>query len=311
MMKGRIFIIALIVVSVAAVFALPFLAGSWRQERAARNGVDRIVVINLTGAIQESMGGAFYGGAITPRLVHSQLQRAAGDQTIKGVVLRVDSPGGSIAASQHIAAMVREFEKPIVVSMADMAASGGYYISAPAQGIVAHPGTMTGSIGVISTLINPDGLYELIGLEVEVFKSGEHKDMFSRTLTEEERVIMQDISDEAYEQFVRDVAEGRGMDIEVVRRLATGQIYLGSQAYDLGLVDRLGGVDEAIAYLAELNDLERPVRYELPQPSLFTQFFQYGYSVLALLEKALTGPELMMLQMLQEGFPPDIRYQVR
>ena len=311
MKSSKVFVVTLIVVSVLAVILVPVLGSSGTSNKMFRTAEDRIVVIHLTGPIQESAGSLLYGGGISPRFVHNQLERVAADSSIRGVVLRIESPGGSIAASQEIAAMVRAFEKPIVVSMADMAASGGYYIAAPAQGIVAQPGTMTGSIGVISTLMNMDGLYEMLGIEVEIFKSGEHKDMFSRILTEEERQIMQDISDTAYEQFVAEVAEDRDMDIEAVRRLATGQIYLGIQAFELGLVDRLGGVEEAVDYLAELNGFENPVRYEFPQPSLFAQFIDYGYRVLTSLEKAFMGPELIMLEMLREGIQPQILYQVR
>jgi len=311
-MRGkRIVIITLVVVALVTVVVLPFLGGSGKSRDLMRTGEDRIVVIYLTGAIQESSGGGFLTGAITPRYVQKQLEKAENDSAIKGVVLRVESPGGSIAASQEIAALIKRFSKPVVVSMADMAASGGYYIAAPAQGIVAQPGTMTGSIGVISTLINIEGLYDLLGIEVETFKSGEHKDMFSRALTDEERLIMQDISDTAYEQFIAEVAEGRGMDVARVRELATGQLYLGKQAFELGLVDRLGGIEEAIAYLAELNGLENPVRYEFAQPSAFSQLFDYGYRVLAAIEKRFLGPELLLLETLREGFPPDIRYQVR
>lgn len=307
MNRKRIIIIALVALAVLTVAALPFISSA--PDRAAlRSGEQRIAVIYLNGSIQEGVGG-FFGAGITPRYVRSQLERAASDITIKGVVLRIDSPGGSIAASQEIAAMIRGFEKPIVASMADMAASGGYYISAPCQGIVAQPGTMTGSIGVISTLITTDGLYEMLGIEVEIFKSGEHKDMFNRKLTEEERLIMQEISDEAYRQFINEVAEGRGMSAGDVEKLATGQLYLGSQAMELGLVDRLGGLEDAIGYLAELNDFDNPVRYEFPPPSLFSQFMDYGYSILVNLEKALLGPELIMLEMLREGIPPEIRYQ--
>ncbi len=310
MNKSKIFIISLIIVSVIAVIALSYLSNVRPMRASERVDEDRVVVIKLTGTIQESMGG-FFAGGIAPDQVYHQLQRAAEDQTIKGVVLRVESPGGSIAASQDIASMIRKFEKPIVVSMADMAASGGYYISAPAQGIVAQPGTMTGSIGVISTLMDMEELYEMLGIKVETIKSGEHKDMFSRTLTEEERKLMQNISDEAYNQFVTEVAEGRNMDVREVRKLATGEIFLGSQALELGLVDRLGGIEEAIEYLAEMNDLEKPVRYEFPQPSLFTQLFDYGYNVLASLERVFIDPEVIILEKLREGVPPDIRYQVR
>ncbi len=311
-MRGsRIFIVVLIVVAVLAVLLVPLIGGLNRVSDGYSGQDDRIVVINLSGVIQESAGGFPYGGGISPRYVQGQLNKAVEDRTIKGVVLRIDSSGGSIAASQEIASMVRSFAKPVVVSMGDMAASGGYYISAPAQGIVAQPGTMTGSIGVISSVMNTEGLYEMLGIEVETITSGEHKDMLSRTMTDEERQIMQDISDLAYNQFISDVAADRDLTVAQVRDLATGQIYLGQQALELGLVDRLGGVEEAIEFLAELNDFENPVRYDFPQPSMFTQFFEYGYRVLAVYEKAALGPELLLLELLQEGIKPDLRYQVR
>ncbi len=311
MKKSKIVVIALIAVAVLAVVTLSVVSMVGLDREVARDDEDRIVVINLTGIIQEGQVGGFMVGGISPQLVRDRLDRVAADSSTEGVVLRVQSQGGSIAASQEIAQMIRDFEKPIVVSMADMAASGGYYISAYAQGIVAQPGTMTGSIGVISTLMDLEGLYEMLGIEVETIKSGEHKDMFSRALTEEEREIMQEISDQAYEQFITDVARGRDLSVEEVREVATGEIYLGSQALELGLVDKLGGVEEAIDLLAELNNFENPVRHDLPQPSLFDQMFGFGYQAVSLLEKALLGPELIKLDMLREGFPPDIRYQVR
>ncbi len=310
MKKSKILVITLVLLSVLTVVVLVATRGFDPLRSPEIVGEDRVVVIKLTGAIQESAGG-FFAGGISPDLVYHQLKKAAGDRTIEGVVLRVESPGGAIAASQEIAAMIRDFEKPLVVSMGDMAASGGYYISVYAQGIVAQRGTLTGSIGVISTFMDMEDLYDMLGIKVETIKSGRHKDMFSRTLTEEERRIMQDISDVAYEQFIEDVALGRDMDRAAVRRLATGEIYLGSQALEHGLVDRLGGVEEAIEYLAELNDLQEPVRYEFPQPSPFTRMFDFGYRALHSLERAFVDTELILLEKITEGFPPDIRYQVR
>lgn len=311
MRTSKVVVIALIVVAVLAVIIISVVSLKGMDRETALNDENRIVVINLSGSIQEGQVGGFMATGISPQLVRDRLDRVAADPSVEGVVFRVESPGGSIAASQEIAQMIKNFEKPIVVSMADMAASGGYYISAYAQGIVAQPGTMTGSIGVISTLMDLEGLYEMLGIEVETIKSGEHKDMFSRALTEEEREIMQEISDQAYEQFITDVARGRGLSVEEVREVATGEIYLGSQALELGLVDKLGGIEEAIDLLAQLNDFENPVRHDLPQPSLFDQMFGFGYQMVSLLEKALLGPELIKLDMLREGFPPDIRYQVR
>lgn len=310
MRTKKFVILTLVILALITVVVVPFLGTSDQGRSLIRSDQNKVVVISLTGAIQEAAGG-FLAGGITPGYVQRQLDKAEADAQIKGVVLRVESPGGSIAASQEIAALIRNFGKPIVVSMADMAASGGYYISAPAQGIVAQPGTLTGSIGVISTLINTEGLYEKLGLEVETIKSGEFKDMFSRALTEEERSIMQAISDEAYAQFIADVATDRGMDPAVVRELATGQLYLGTQALELGLVDRLGGIEEAIDYLAELNNLENPVRYEFPQPSAFSQLFDIGYRVLAAFEKNILGSDLLLLETLRDGFVPEIRYQIR
>ena len=132
---------------------------------------NKIALIRLSGTIAEgSQGGFLTSGGITPSRVRSYLQQASGDSSIKAVVLRIDSPGGTAAASQEIATMVREFEKPVVISMGDIAASGGYYISAYADKIVAEPSTTTGSIGVIIQIIYIEGLLEKLGLEMEIIK---------------------------------------------------------------------------------------------------------------------------------------------
>jgi len=217
----------------------------------------KIAVIPLSGAIVgASQQGLLTSGGITPDLVRDYLRKAEGDALVKAVVLRIESPGGSAAASQEIANEILRFKeetgKPVVVSMGDMAASGGYYISAYADKIVANPATLTGSIGVISQLIYIEGLLEKLGLEMEIIKAGEHKDMGVRPLTDEERQIMQDITDELYEQFVETVADGRNLSPATVRNLATGQLYTGGQALKLGLVDELGGLDKAIEVAAEL-----------------------------------------------------------
>ncbi len=217
----------------------------------------KIAVIPLSGAIVgASQQGLLTSGGITPDLVRDYLRKAEDDALVKAVVLRIESPGGSAAASQEIANEILRFKeetgKPVVVSMGDMAASGGYYISAYADRIVANPATLTGSIGVISQLIYIEGLLEKLGLEMEIIKAGEHKDMGVRPLTDEERQIMQDITDELYEQFVETVADGRNLSPATVRNLATGQLYTGGQALKLGLVDELGGLDKAIEVAASL-----------------------------------------------------------
>ncbi|NMA92360.1 MAG: signal peptide peptidase SppA [Firmicutes bacterium] len=263
---------------------------------------ERVVVIYLSGSIDEGAGGIGFGQNITPRYVEQQLEKAAKDKSIKAVVLRVNSPGGSVAASQQIASYVEEFPKPLVVSMGDMAASGGYYISAPARGIVAQPGTLTGSIGVISQVMDLEGLYEKLGIKIETIKSGRHKDMLSREMTPEERELMQALSDELYEQFVSDVADGRKLDMEAVRDLATGQVYTGTQALELGLVDRLGGIDEAVKWAGEMAGVKDPERYEFSPPSFWEQLTGLGVGAIRLAERANTPPEVQLLDYLQQRF---------
>lgn len=255
----------------------------------------KVAVIPLMGNIQES-GGLLAAAGITPEQVLGLLERAKRDGSIKAIVLRINSPGGTVAASQEIGDMIKDFEKPIVVSMGDMAASGGYYISAHADMIIAQPGTLTGSIGVIWTHINLDGLYEKLGIEMETITSGEHKDMFIDRLTPERRDIIQRISDEAYDQFIHTVAEGRGLTISEVRELATGEIYIGTQALALGLVDRLGGQKDAIDAAAELAGIDEPIVVRLA-PSPFELFFGQGGSTLWELAIAkLLGEEIALLR---------------
>jgi len=190
-----------------------------------------------------------------------------------------------------------------VISMGDVAASGGYYISVYADRIVASPGTLTGSIGVISQFIYIEGLLEKLGLELETIKAGEHKDMGIRPLTEEERQIMQDITDDLYEQFVAAVAEGRGLPVAEVRQLATGQLYTGGQALNLGLVDELGGLDTAIELASSLAGITTPEIEEYRPSASFLEKLLGGLSLPSSLP--FSGDELLFLRMLEgwQGMP--------
>lgn len=298
MMKGRKWLVVVIVA--AALLSAAWLASGSRKLSPAVGSRERVVVIYLQGSIEDGSGGFSFSQGITPRNVEMQLRKAAGDDSIKAAVLRVNSPGGSVAASQQIAGAIESFPKPLVVSMGDMAASGGYYISAPAAGIVALPGTLTGSIGVVSQVIDMEGLYDKLGLKIETIKSGRHKDMLSREMNAEERRLMQELSDEIYDQFVSDVAAGRKLDKEKVRELATGQVYTGTQALELGLVDRLGGIDEAVAWAGEMAGLASPERYEFPPPSFLEQFSELTLKVAALTDKLNTAPELQLIEYLEQ-----------
>ena len=200
-------------------------------------------------------------------------------------------------------------EKPVVVSFGSIAASGGYYIATKADKIVSLPGTLTGSIGVISQIPNIKGLYNKLGIEVEVFKGGKYKDMYAglRELTPEERELMQEMTDLFYDQFVDAVAEGRGLSKEKVRDIATGQLYTGEQAQELGLVDELGGLDSAIDLASKLAGVTNPevVYYRHEAPSLLNSLFGMSLKRLTdLVYAQLLGAEnLIIIETLNNRYP--------
>ena len=206
----------------------------------------RIGIVEAKGTI----GEAAPSGIDSDKVV-KLLKKYERDEDIKAVVLRVDSPGGAVAPSQEIHDAVKRIKasKKVVVSMGGMAASGGYYISAPADRIFAEPGTLTGSIGVIFLHFNVRGLLEWAKVEETTLKSGKYKDTLSpfRPIQETDREEIQSISDDVYSQFVQAVAQGRGMPEARVREIAEGRIYTGKRAKELKLVDELGGFDDAIA----------------------------------------------------------------
>jgi len=283
---------------ILAVLALSLIILVWADAERTFFPAKRIAVISLTGPIQGNVGDLLMQAVITPDLVRGLLEHAEVDGSIKAIVLRIESPGGTIAASQEIAEMIKNFGKPIVVSMGDMTTSGGYYISAHADKIIAQPGTMTGSIGVIFTHLNVDGLLEKLGIETESITGGEHKDMFVSPLTPERRALIQRISDEAHNQFIQTVAEGRGLPLDEVRALATGELFIGTQAYALGLVDRLGGRQVAIDAAAELAAVQDPVVFELapPAPSLLDLFLGGGNILRELAVTRLVGREIVLFR---------------
>ncbi len=225
---------------------------------------DRFQILTLQGAITTDRGGGspFGGGSLDALTIRDRLIKAAEEDSIKGVLLRIDSPGGTVGASQEVynAVLALRKKKPVVVSMGDTAASGGYYIACAADRILANPGTLTGSIGVIISGFNASKLLNTVGLEPQVIKSGKYKDIlsFNRALTPEERVLLQALIQDTYEQFVGAVATGRNMTTAQIRPLADGRIYTGRQAEKLGLVDQLGGLTEAKATLKELAQKRFP-----------------------------------------------------
>ena len=241
---------------------------------------DKIAIINIEGTIVGDRGGlGMFGSASGADDIARQIRHAGEDPSVRAIILRINSPGGSAAASQELHAEVckaRENGKIVVASMSDVATSGGYYVACGADKIVANPGTITGSIGVIFSQLQYSELLERYGIRANVIKSGEYKDIGSplRNMTAEERQILQDMIDDIYIQFVQAVAEGRHMNESEVLELADGRILTGRQAKEVGLVDELGTFQDAVDLAAELAGIEgtpRVVGYGTK--SFFEQFF--------------------------------------
>lgn len=248
--------VAFIVIAGGSCALLFSLAGTFNTTPIPMG--DSIALIHVDGAIAGT--GSVYDGVITPEYMLDQLDQALADDSVKAILLRIDSPGGTVAASQEITMAVRRAveEKPIVASVGDIGASGAYMVAAQCDEIVAAPGSMVGSIGVIMEIPNVSGLLDKLGVEFTVLTQGENKDVGSpyRSVTPTETVMLNEQMAIAYDQFIADVAEGRGMDEAEVRELATGWAWLGTEALDLGLVDSLGNYDDAVDRAAELGNID-------------------------------------------------------
>lgn len=243
----------------------------------------RIAHFSLEGEIVEG-GGGFMGDGYNHTEFLEQLDNVKNDGTVKGVLLTVDTPGGSTYASDEIYQKIKEIKhkgKKIYVQMKTMAASGGYYISAPADKIYAGPQTTTGSIGVIMSNTDYTGLQEKLGIKENVFKSGEHKDILSssRKMTQEERNIMQSIIDDSFDRFMNIVKDGRNMNEKKVRELADGRIYTAQQAKSNGLIDEIGYEDDVIKGLSKEIKVEEPEVFEYDASGSFFTLFNVKSTV--------------------------------
>jgi protease-4 len=205
---------------------------------------DKIAVVEIKGVITQSSG------------VIEELQQYLEDDGVKAIILRIDSPGGGVGPAQEIYREIMKIKtkKKVVTSMGSVAASGGYYIACASNLIVANPGTITGSIGVIMEFSNFEELLKKIGIKGVVLKSGEHKDIGSpfREMTPEEKTIMQEVLDNVHQQFIQAVADGRKLDRSKVFQIADGRIFTGEQAKNLGLVDKMGNLQDAIDITAKM-----------------------------------------------------------
>ncbi len=218
---------------------------------------DTVGVIRVTGIIETGGDAAgLFGAAAGSETITSQIRRASKDSSVKALIIRINSPGGSAAASQEIYQAIREYQKdtkrPVIASMADVAASGGYYVAAACDHIVAAPATLTGSIGVIMETMSYYKLMDKLGVSMDPVTSGKYKDMGSpfRAMRPDERQLMQAMVNDVYDQFVDAVAAGRKMDKAEVKRLATGRVFTGRQALEAKLVDSNGTFRDAITLAA-------------------------------------------------------------
>jgi protease-4 len=250
MKQKRIFIgLGVIAALLIFFFVILFFIGRYLGGKSSRFAFgDKIAIVEIRGVISQSSG------------VIEELQQYLEDDGVKAIILRIDSPGGGVGPAQEIHREILKIKpkKKVVTSMGSVAASGGYYIACASDLIVANPGTITGSIGVIMQFSNLEELLKKIGIKGVVIKSGEHKDIGSpfREMTPEEKRIMQEVLDNVHQQFIQAVAEGRKLDRSKVVQIADGRILTGEQARNLGLVDKMGNLQDTIDIAAKMVGIE-------------------------------------------------------
>jgi len=249
------------------------------EQRELKYG-ERVGVIELKGIILDAESAL------------EQLKRFREQENVKAIVVRIDTPGGAVGPAQEIYREIRKTVavKPVIASMGTIAASGGFYVAAATDGIMANPGTITGSIGVIMEFTNFKELLDKIGLYPVVIKSGEFKDLGSpvRQLSETEEAILQEFVDSVHMQFVADVAEGRGMEKDAVVQLADGRIFSGEKALALGMIDRLGNFPDAVEWAGRKGGIEGEIITVYPP--------EEKYSLLRKLVEMSSGEIESMLQ---------------
>lgn len=270
----------------------------------------KIVVLEVNGVIQDTdeASSLFSAEGYNHRNFLQMIEQAKNDDTVKAIVLRVNSPGGGVVESAEIhdqlIKLKKETKKPIYVSMGSMAASGGYYISTAADKIFASPDTLTGSLGVIMQSLNYEGLAKKYGVEMVTIKSGPYKDIMNpaRKMTEEERNILQSLIQNAYDGFVKVISEGRHLPESEVRKIADGRIYDGRQAKQLKLIDEFGYLDDTIAAMKKEHRLGKA------QVVKYTSDFGFGSLFNA---KALTAndtEEMKLVKLFSTPKSPTLMY---
>lgn len=265
-------------------------------KKGETGGGKKVAVIPVYGIISGIGGDEDDGGGLAHVL--AMLRAARADDAVAAVVLRVDSPGGEVTASDVLYRAVREVDqvKPVVVTMESVAASGGYFVACGGRHILANPSTLTGSIGVIMQTLNYQVLFSKLGMEMVTFRSGEMKDLLNggRELTEKERSLVQSLVMESYELFLRTVSESRKLDAEGLRNgVADGRVISGSKALEAKLVDELGGYEEALARAKALAEVPGAQVIRYTTPVSFDRFFKmFSKSAMEGVSVRLEAPEL-------------------
>jgi protease-4 len=251
-----LFFVLVFTAIVAVTTVLTSLMGVLDKEKGKLRFGEKVGVIEIEGMMTEA------------REVIEQIKTFRERESIKAIVLRINSPGGPVGPAQEIYREIEKSveEKKVVASLGSIAASGGYYVASAADRIMANPGTITGSIGVVMGYTNFQELFKKIGLSPVVIKSGEYKDLASpvREMSEKEREILQTFTDNIHTQFIEDVAQGRGESPDAIRKIADGRIFSGETAMQYGLVDRLGNLADAIEWAGRLGGIKGKIRSVYP-----------------------------------------------
>ena len=232
---------------------LPPGPGPLMEKEISGSGPAKVLMLDLSGVISSAEGEGFYPAPSQVARLKEALLKASADSNVRAILLRINSPGGTVTASDMLYHELRLFKQkrniPIVASIMDVGASGGYYVAMAADTVVAHPSSVTGSLGVIMVTMNAQGLLEKIGVQASAITSGPRKDMGSpfRAMTDEERTIFQNVINGLYEQFLAVIKDGRkNLSADAIRKLADGRIYSGEQAKAAGLIDGIGYLEDAV-----------------------------------------------------------------
>lgn len=266
----------LIVVVVLLLFALSIVASLfWKNHRQP---IKSRAKLSLTSA---KVGVVEVKGVILDvKETLEQIKTFRDDSSIRAILVRIESPGGGVGPSQEIYQEIRQTieKKPVVASMGGIAASGGYYVASAANYIVANPGTLTGSIGVIIRFSNFSGLFDKLGYEMITLKSGQFKDIGnpSRKMTPEEAAMTQTLIDEVHQQFIQDVVKGRNLPEEQVRPIADGRVLTGALAKQLGLIDELGNFRNAVKAAARLGNIHEEPELVYPEKETYRRRLSGG-----------------------------------